>query len=292
MTDMNYRKLGRTDFKVSEIGLGTEFLFRQPKDIVDSVITEAIKKKINYFDVLFSVEHYLKKLASPLKAYRDQVIITGHLGTSELEERPKRMRSIKGAEEAFLKLLKNLQTDHVDIINIQSVKANEYENIFKPKGLLDLAISFQSEGKARFLSISTHDIAVAIQAINTGKIDVIMFPFNLANYVLPRRDEFLNLCKSNDIGLVAIKPFAAGNLLMNNRTVKIAKYQTGGLSVKAKNRSDINSSICLNYVSSLSGISVVLMGVKNVEELNENLRYSSLNADKLDFSPFINSYQK
>jgi len=288
---MNYRKLGRTDFKVSEIGLGTEFLFRQPKDVVDSVITEAIEKKINYFDVLFSVEHYLKKLASPLKAYRDHLIITGHLGTSELEERPKRMRSIKGAEEGFLKLLKNLQTDHVDIINIQFVKANEYENIFKPKGLLNLAISFQNDGKARFIGLSTHDISVAMKAINTGKIDVIMFPLNLANHSLPGRDEFLNLCKSKNIGLVAIKPFAAGNLLMNNRTVSIAKYQTGGLRVKAKNRSDINSSICLNYGTSLSGVSIVLMGVKNVDELNENLRYSSLDANELDFSPFINSYQ-
>jgi len=122
-------------------------------------------------------------------------------------------------------------------------------------GLLDLAISFQNEGKARFLGISTHDIAIAKQAINSGKIDMIMFPLNLANHDLPGREEFLYLCKSNDVGLVAIKPFAAGRLLMNNRTVNIVKYQTGGLSIKAKNRSDITSSIFLNYVKSLSAVS-------------------------------------
>ena len=79
---------------------------------------------------------------------------------------------------------------------------------------------------------------------------------------------------------------------MKNRTVNISKYHTGGISLKAKNRQDINSSICLNYVKSLPGVSVVLMGVKNVDELNENLNYSSLAVKEFDYVPFINTYQK
>jgi aryl-alcohol dehydrogenase-like predicted oxidoreductase len=121
---MNYRKLGTTDLKVSEIGLGTEYLFNQPKDVVESVLSVAIEEKINYFDVLFSVEHFLKNLAPVLKKNRNKVIIAGHLGSIEKENRPKRNRTIKGSREGFLNLLKNLQVEFVDIIVVQYVKEN------------------------------------------------------------------------------------------------------------------------------------------------------------------------
>ena len=287
---MNYNILGRTNLKVSEIGLGTEYLFDQKKLVVESVIREAIEQGINYFDALFSVEHFLKKIALGLKDKREEIIITGHLGTSELNEKPKRNRNIKQSKVAFLNLLKNLQISHVDIINIQFVKANEYEQIFKPNGLVDLAVSFQQEGKANFIGLSTHNVTVAKQAIETDKFDMIMFPYNLVNHNLPGREDIQRLCKKNNIGLIAIKPFVAGRILQANRTVNIAKYQTGGISMKIKNPPDISTSICLNYIKKLSSISAILMGVKSVEELKDNLSYSQINSDEIDYIPFINTY--
>ena len=50
---MKLRTLGRTGLEVSEIGLGTEYLLRQPTKIVRSVIQEAIENGINYFDIVF-----------------------------------------------------------------------------------------------------------------------------------------------------------------------------------------------------------------------------------------------
>ncbi len=284
---MNFKELGRTSLKVSEIGIGTEHLFDQTKDVVESVILSAIENKINYFDVLFSVQHYLEKLALPFKTYRDQLIITGHLGTTEFQGKAKRNRSIKESKKSFLKMLSVLKIDYVDILNIQYVKANEFEKVMNPRGLLDLAISFQEEGKARFLGLSTHDISVAKQAIKSEKFDMIMFPINLANHGLMGRDEFLTICLKYKIGLVAIKPFAGGKLLKRNHTTQFAKYQTGGLSFKKKIPPDITPSQCIYYVQSFPEVSVVLMGVKNVEELNENLGYLSMQESELDYSPFL-----
>ena len=289
---MNYNILGRTKLKVSEIGLGTEYLFNQKKEVVESVINEAIEQGINYFDALFSVEHFLKKISIGFKYKRDEIIITGHLGTSELNEKPKRNRNVKESKVAFLNLLKNLQINYVDIINIQFVKANEYDQIFKPNGLMDLAVSLQHEGKANFLGLSTHDVTIAKRAIKTGKFDMIMFPFNLVNHNLPGREDIQQLCKENNTGLIAIKPFASGRILQANRTVTIAKYQTGGICVKAKNPPDISASLCLNYVKKLSSISVILMGVKNVVELKNNLNYSQISTNEIDYAPFVNTYHK
>ena len=44
---MEYRKLGRTGLKVSEIGLGTEYLNQQPRRIVTSVVQHAIEQGVN-----------------------------------------------------------------------------------------------------------------------------------------------------------------------------------------------------------------------------------------------------
>jgi len=284
---MKFMELGRTGLEVSEIGIGTEHLFNQSKNTVKSVILSAIENKINYFDVLFSVQHYLEKLALSFKGYRDQLIITGHLGTTESEGKAKRNRSIKESRKAFLRMLSILEIDYVDILNIQYVKANEFKKVMNPRGLLDLAISFQEEGKARYLGLSTHDTSVAKQAIKSGKFDMIMFPINLANHGLMERDEFLRVCSKNKIGLVAIKPFAGGKLLIRNQTTFFAKYQTGGLSFKKKIPLDITPSQCIYYVKSFPEVSVVLMGVKNLEELNENLGYFTMQETELDYSPFI-----
>ncbi|MFW9947324.1 MAG: aldo/keto reductase [Candidatus Odinarchaeota archaeon] len=287
---MNFKELGRTGLKVSEVGIGTEYLFYQPKNIVKSVILGAIENEINYFDVLFSVQHYLEKLALCFKGYRDQLIITGHLGTTEFNGKPKRNRSIKESRNAFLKLLSALKINYVDILIIQYVKVNEFEKIMNPRGLLDLAISFQDEGKARYIGLSTHDTIVAQQAIKSGKIDMIMFPINLANHGLMGRDEFLTVCSKSEIGLVAIKPFAGGKLLKRNQITHFAKYQTGGLSFKTKIPSDITPTKCIYYVKSFPEVSVVLMGVKNIEELNENLGYLTMQEIELDYSPFIKNF--
>ncbi|MFX0027488.1 MAG: aldo/keto reductase [Candidatus Hermodarchaeota archaeon] len=288
---MNFKELGRTGLKVSELGIGTEHLFDQTKDVVKSVILSAIEKNVNYFDVLFSVQHYLEKLALPFKGYRDQLIITGHLGTTEFQGKARRNRNIKENRKAFLRILSVLKIDYVDILNIQYVKANEFEKVMNPKGLLDLAISFRDEGKARYLGLSTHDTAVAKQAIKIGKIDMIMFPINLANHGLMGRDEFLTVCSKNKIGLVAIKPFAGGKLLKRNQIAHFAKCQTGGLSFKKKIPPDLTPSKCINYVKSFPEVSVVLMGVKNVKELNENLGYFTMKESELDYSQFIKNFQ-
>lgn len=39
---MQYRKLGRTGLDVGVIGLGSEFLWNEPKEVVASVVDEAI----------------------------------------------------------------------------------------------------------------------------------------------------------------------------------------------------------------------------------------------------------
>ncbi len=76
---MHYRSLGRPRLKVSEIGLGTEYLNRKSRDCVRSIIHEAIKAGINYYDIVFAFPDYRDNLGDAFRDYRKKVILCGHI---------------------------------------------------------------------------------------------------------------------------------------------------------------------------------------------------------------------
>ena len=51
---MKYRKLGKTDIEVSEIGFGTEFLVERPYKDTEILIRHCEEKGINFFDCWMS----------------------------------------------------------------------------------------------------------------------------------------------------------------------------------------------------------------------------------------------
>ncbi|MFX0003280.1 MAG: aldo/keto reductase [Candidatus Hodarchaeota archaeon] len=288
---MNFRTLGRTNLKVSEIGLGTEYLLRQPKKLVMSVLQEAIKNGINYFDIVFNVSEYIDKICAAIRDYKDEIILTFHLGSVEENGKVRRTRNIKDCEETFMKNLTKFGRDYIDIVNLQYVKQKEYESIIKPGGLLDLAKKLQSEGKAKFIGISTHDVSIGQKSIKSGYFDMIMNQINIVSHNIKERENFLNICKKENIGVVAIKPFAGGKLLQKNRTVSIAKYQSGGISVKKKIPLDISPIKCLNYTLSQTGVSTTVPGVKNTQELYEILAYENASDEEKDYGYLIKEFE-
>ncbi len=288
---MKFRELGNTGLKVSEIGLGTEFLFGQSKDTVISVIKEAIKNGINYLDIVFNVSHYIDKISAALKNFESDIILTCHLGSVEQDEKVSRSRNNEMCEKTFLKTLSKFGRDYIDIVNLQFVKEKEYNSIIGPGGLLDLAKKLQEEGRAKFLGISTHNLSIAQEAVKSGYFDIIMYQINLVNHYLPGRNSFLETCIKERVGLVAIKPFARGNLLQRNRTVSIAKYHSGGINLKKKMSRDISPIKCLSYILSQAGVSTTIPGVKNVRELKENLAYLNASDEEKDFSMIIKEFE-
>ncbi len=288
---MKLRILGRTNLNVSEIGLGTEYLFRQPKKIVSSVLLEAIKNGINYFDIVFNVSEYIDNICAAIKDYRDEIILTCHLGSVEKDGTVRRTRNVKDCERTFLKNLVKFGKGYVDIVNLQFVKKNEYESIIADGGLLDLAKKFQKEGKARFIGMSTHNASIGQKAVKSGHFDMIMTQINMVNHNNHERENLLNICKKENVGLVAIKPFAGGKLLQRNRTVVIAKYQSGGINLKKKIPRNISPLKCLNYTLSQTGVSTTIPGVKNVQELKELLVYINASEKEKDYFDIVKEFE-
>ena len=288
---MQFRKLGRTGLEVSAIGLGTEHLNGQPRETVVSVIREAIERGVNYFDLVFSFSDYLDNLSAAFQGHREHVILTGHLGSTERKGQYFKTRSVRTCQESFLGFLSRMGTDHVDVLflhNFNSVK--DYDNVMKPGGLTDLACRLRQEGKARCIGISAHNTAVVTKAVESERIDVVMFPINLLGNAMPGRKELLNLCARQGVGLVAMKPFGGGKLLQARGTFRVPKYQTGGESFKTRITSEITPAQCLSYTLAQVGVSTTVPGIKNTDELAAALHTLEATEVERDFSSLVASF--
>jgi hypothetical protein len=289
---MNYRILGKTGLKISEIGLGTEYLNKQSKETVISVVKEAVKNGMNYIDIVFNFEDYLKNISEALKGIRNKVYLTHHLGSSEKNGKYKKTRNVKECKKNFHTYCEILNIDYTDILFLHFVREREYHKIEENNGILDLALELKKEGKTSFIGLSTHNPEVVYKAFKNKNIDVIMTQVNIASHAFPKRVKLLKDCYDKRIGLVAMKPFAGGKLLQGNRTVYIGKYQTGGESLRKKIYPDVSPSQCLSYVLSQIGVSNTVPGVKNLEELNKTLYYLQASKEEKDFSSLLKHFQE
>ncbi len=288
---MQYRKLGRTGLDVSVIGLGTEYLVKATQETVTSVVHAAVDGGINYFDVLFADPDYRDHFGQAFKGLRDRIIITGHLPFTD---------SVEQCRQSFLDHLTRLQVDAVDIVFVSNCDGLErYERAVRPGGHYELAADFVRQGKARYVGFSGHTVPGVMHAASSGKYDLVMFPINpafdtlpgetgtdnLGNLwdkayerkpgnppddthpgALPERKQLYHECASRQVGLVAMKPFAAGWLF----------------------RQDINSGFSpanlIHYALSQPGVSCVIPGISNLEQLEQDLGYLAGTEEQRDYS--------
>jgi predicted aldo/keto reductase-like oxidoreductase len=290
---MEYRKLGRTGLDVSAISLGTEYLIDLPREHVVGVIHKAIEQGINYFDLFFAQPGFRDTMGVAFKGYRDRVFLTAHLGAAHKDGQYKKTRTLKTSEHFFHDFLTRYETDYVDVLILHNSDGQkDYDRLTKPNGLLDMALRFQQVGKTRFIGFSGHTVATALQAVESGKIDVLMFPVNLVANAVPGKRDLLQACVAHDVGLVAMKPYAGGKLLNKERTVRMAHYQVGGETMDLKKRSPITPVQCLSYTLSQVGISAALPGCADKEQLAAALVYWNASEEERDFSALLSEFEQ
>jgi len=282
---MKYRKLGRTGIDVGIVGLGAEYLENTSKETVISVVHEAIDNGMNYVDLFMASPGVRDNFGIALKNKRQGLMIAGHLGSAFGNDQYYRTRDESICQEFFDDLLKRLQTDYIDALMLHFVDdADDYEKVFGPGGILELATRLQKEGKARFIGMSGHNPNIALKAVKSGHIDLLMFPVNPAfdtlsgderkmdtsgkdspdgkpdiveNTLALERKELYHNCSLYGVGVVAMKPFAAGHLI-----TKVNPREFGLTPVQ-----------CINYALSQPGVCTVVPGCKTRDEVKAAVAY-------------------
>lgn len=296
---MNYRTLGRTGVKVSEIGLGSEVFVNKEDTFAQEIINTAIDAGVNYFD-LYNPEPYVRGFfGKAMKGRREKFIMQAHLCSAWIDGQYKRTRNMDEVKPAFADLLARLGTDYIDVGMIHYVdEQKDFDEVFGGP-VIEFAKEQKAAGKVRNIGMSTHNPRVAIQAVKSGVIDVIMFSVNPAYDIVPpnedvdilfekstyeapdvlsstdpERQELYSLCESQGVALTVMKPYGGGALL------KAEKSPFGAAMTVAQ---------CLHYCLTRPGVATVLAGAGTVEQLMEAVAYCNASDEEKDYAKLLSS---
>ena len=257
---MEYRKLGRTGLDVSVIGLGTEHM-EQQRDTMDVVLHTAVEAGVNYVDLLHIRPDYWDLFGPVLRLYRDKLVLAAHWGGGPRYD-------MDYCQRTFANILSCVGNDYAEVAMLTMVDTERKWKVWVQESLEHLR-RYQEQGRIRDIGMSTHRPPMALKAVNSGLIDVLMFPLNLTSHVVEPEIAVCQACADQDVGLVAMKPYRGGTLFV----------------VDGK-PSGITPAQCLHYVLSLP-VSTTVPGIKNVEELRATLHYWEATDEEKDYGPVL-----
>jgi len=195
-----YRRLGRTNFEVSDISLGSG---RIRGEVGERVARAAIERGVNYFDTApdYSAAGSELALGKVMRDQREKMFLATKFCTPQgnLPAGSSVAQYMQVVDES----LGRLQTDYVDLVHIHS--CDTLERLMDPNAHEAFG-RLKQQGKVRFLGFSSHTPnleAVADKAIESNAFDVMMLAYHHGAW--PRLGEIIERAKAIDMGVVAMK---------------------------------------------------------------------------------------
>ena len=149
--------------------------------------------------------------------------------------------------EDYRKSLSHLGTDVIDLYQAHCVNTLEdYRKIMGKGGAYEALTELRSQGRLRFVGITSHNLSLAKEAVASGSFDTVQVLFN---FLEPEAlDEVIPLALEKDVGVLAMKPFGGGC---------IERYD-----------------IALRYVVATPGV-IVIPGMATLDEVRSNVAVAS-----------------
>ncbi len=290
---MEYRMLGRTGLEVSAVGVGNGGWSTLPAGQVEALVRRALAQGVTYFDLVEAHARPRDEVGAALDGQRDRAVLAVHLGSTIVNGQYEMTRDPGAAERYIADFLARCHTDHVDILFLHNCDAQEdYDRLMRPDGLLGAALRLQREGVARFIGFSGHSIGTSRQAVESGYVDVLMFPISLAGNAVPGKKDLFDACVAHNVGLVAMKPYGGGKLLQQGRTLDMDTWLTGGAPLQLEKTAPITPVQCLSYVLAQTGVSAIVPGCQDLAQLDAALAYFQAPEAERDFSGLLAAFQQ
>lgn len=241
---MEYRRLSRTNLRVSAVSLGGGALAKQTvkSGDVDTLLTFCVKNGLNLLDTAKDYDE--SKLRQALANNREKIYLSVKSTASYREAMEKDLR------DSFEKL----GTDHIEIYQLQTVQDSDELRFRIKHGALDVLKEAQRSGKIGFIGISGHRIPTLIEAIKTGEFDVVEVPYSIGQHAtLPLFD----VAEKHDVGVIAMMTLGGGILVDRNKESMAGSFMTVGNA--------------LGYVLSEPRVATALVGMGSIEHAEEVL---------------------
>jgi uncharacterized protein len=243
------RQFGKTDAKISVLGLGGHHLGDAPDEqTAVRIVQEAIDGGVTFFDNCWEYHRGKSEIwmGRGLQGRRDKVFLMTKVCTHGRESAL--------AMQMLEQSLSRLQTDHLDLWQIHGVSFDNDPDLFiRPNGAAEALRKAKEQGKVRFVGFTGHkDPQIHLKMLNTG------FPFDSVQMPLNAFDsqfhsfEIQVLPELNKRGIAALgmKPISG-----HGEPVK------GGV---------VSAQEALRYAMSLP-VTTTITGMESLEVLHQNL---------------------
>lgn len=250
--NMQYRVLGRTGFKVSEVGFGG-FAVSDP-----NVIDYAIDKGINYIDTsdCYRGGQSEEVIGETLKRRRDDVVLTTKFDAFSHTRKEEMLGWIDDS-------LRRLKTDRIDCLLVHQIGKNSggesIERLQNPE-LFEAFHTAKQQGKVRYLGCSGHDpdlMEVMNYAVSVPDISVILCRYNFRVY--PTEPDLFKKAREKGIGVVVMKTLAGA------READLSKFKDKGASFKQA---------ALKWVLSNPDLSNLIITISSRDQVDEYIQAS------------------
>ncbi len=300
---MKYRIFGKTNWKVSEVGLGTWALGggwgRVSKSDAIGVLEKAIERGINFFDTadVYGDGKSEQLIGRVLKSTDQKIYVATKFGR-RLDPHVSSGYTKDNLERFLDRSLGNLGVDTIDLIQLHCPPIDLY---YKPE-VFEALDSFVEQGKIQHYGVSVEKVEEGLKAIEYPGVVSVQIIFNIFRQ---RPSElFFEQCKKKNIAVIARVPLASG--LLTGKMSLATKFpeddhrnynRQGKFFDVGETFSGVDFEIGLKAVEELKGIkpddiscvqmalkwilmhsevSCVIPGAKNTKQLEENISASEL----------------
>ena len=263
---MGYRRLGKTDLMISEVGLGGHG--SQGLENRVEVLARAAELGVNYLDT--NIVEECAEYGEALRGRRDHWIIGFASWPEKITEEYEKSLSKEKLLAEIDGRLKHYKTEVLDIWRPVGATWGEGQTsiptlLMVSHKALDMVVdAFETvhrQGKVRYLGISAHNPKVFRRVLDEyPQFSVIIFPYLFLTREMGG-DSLLELARKKDVGVIGLKPFGAGT------TFGIKPREIQG-------QIDKRAHVLIRKMLQEKRIAAVIPGVNIVEQLEENVRGS------------------
>jgi len=208
---MHYRKLGKTNFNVSEVSLGAWQIGGAWGDVPDAsaeqVLRAAIEHGINFIDTadVYGDGRSERFIAKVLGETGAQVIVATKAGR-RLQPHVAEGYNRKNLTAFVERSLENLKRETLDLVQLHCPPTDVY---YRPEvfAVLD---DLKQAGKIRHYGVSVEKVEEAIKATEFPGVATVQIIFNI--FRQRPKDLFFKLAQQRDAGILVRLPLSSGLL--------------------------------------------------------------------------------